>query len=260
MRARAEFGGVVLAVVEEAFLASDGPEDGVGDGEPLQAGGCDQWFGHVSTVRWAGYIDNLDSINIDRVNMSPDPVSKGRITATEAASRLGVKRETIYAYVSRGLLTSERHLDGKSSTFDPGEIDRLRRRKNDSRPGRLEVPVASAITEVVDGSVSYRNHRLDELVASGARFEAVAELLWTGTLDDTAAWAADPRVAAAVEPAVRALATTATPIDKMMAGVVAAGAADPFRHDRSAPGVITSGRLLVRTIVDALPRHADAPQ
>ena len=56
-----------------------------------------------------------------------------RITAAEAASRLGVKRETIYAYVSRGLLTSERHLDGKSSTFDPAEIDRLRRKKNLAR-------------------------------------------------------------------------------------------------------------------------------
>ena len=44
-----------------------------------------------------------------------------RISVTEAAARLGVKRETLYAYVSRGLLES-RTLDGKTSTFDPREV------------------------------------------------------------------------------------------------------------------------------------------
>ena len=96
-------------------------------------------------------------------------MTASRISAAEAASRLGVKRETIYAYVSRGLLTSERHLDGKSSTFDPAEIDRLRRKKNDRQPGRLEVPIASAITEVLDGSVAYRGHPVDRL-ADDARW------------------------------------------------------------------------------------------
>lgn len=178
-----------------------------------------------------------------------------RITAAEAAGRLGVKRETIYAYVSRGLLTSERHLDGKSSTFDPAEIDRLRRKKNDKQPGRLEVPIASAITEVLDGSVAYRGHRIGDLV--GAGFEAVAELLWTGELAERGPWPHDDHIAAAVRPAIDALGATATLSDRMMAGVVAAAAADPFRADRSAHGVTTSARVLVRTIVDALPRAAD---
>lgn len=180
-----------------------------------------------------------------------------RISAAEAATRLGVKRETIYAYVSRGLLTSERHLDGKSSTFDPAEIDRLRRRKNDNRPGRLEVPVASAITEVLDGAVSYRGHSLDSLVGSGSGFEAIAELLWTGDLTSPEPWRPDPTIAPAIEAAIRSLAPGATAGDRMMAGVVAAAAADPFRADRSAIGVTTSGRILIRTLVDALPAAAE---
>ena len=89
-----------------------------------------------------------------------------RISAAEAAARLGVKRETIYAYVSRGLIHSQRHIDGKSSTFDPAEIDRFRRRKAGGRPGRLEVPVASSITEVVDGSIRYRGEPLGDLAAA----------------------------------------------------------------------------------------------
>lgn len=181
------------------------------------------------------------------------PTPATRISASEAATRLGVKRETIYAYVSRGLLTSERHLDGKSSTFDPAEIERFRRRRNDRRPGRLEVPVTSAITEVIDGSVSYRGHALGELVEDGHRFEEVAELLWTGSLGNTDPWPADDRVRAAVQPAVDALAPTANAIDRMMAGVVAAAAADPFRDDRSVHGVTSSGRILTSTIVEALP-------
>ena len=176
-----------------------------------------------------------------------------RITAAEAATRLGVKRETIYAYVSRGLLTSERHIDGKSSTFDPAEIDRLRRRKNDNRPGRLEVPVASAITEVLDGSVSYRGHPLDELVNAATGFEAVSELLWTGELTEPEPWSTDAGIAAAIGQAIDALAPGATAIDRMMTGVVAGAAADPFRADRSHSGVMSSARILIRTIVDALP-------
>ena len=46
-------------------------------------------------------------------------MSVERISAAEAASRLGVKRETIYAYVSRGRLHSERHLDGKPPDSSP---------------------------------------------------------------------------------------------------------------------------------------------
>ena len=176
-----------------------------------------------------------------------------RISAAEAANRLGVKRETIYAYVSRGLLTSERHLDGKSSTFDPSEIDRLRRKKNDRQPGRLEVPIASAITEVLDGSVAYRGHSIDDLAGDRVGFEAVAELLWGGSLEPADPWSADEAIGRAVRPAIAALGETATPSDRMMAGVIAAAAADPFRADRSVHGVTSSARVLVRTIVDSLP-------
>ncbi|MEM8708191.1 MAG: citrate/2-methylcitrate synthase, partial [Actinomycetota bacterium] len=139
-------------------------------------------------------------------------------------------------------------------TFDPAEIDRLRRKKNDQQPGRLEVPVASAITEVLDGSVAYRGHAIADLVPVG--FESVAELLWTGELNQAPIWKTDDRLADAVGAAIAALGPNATPSDRMMAGVVAAAAADPFRADRSAHGVTASARVLIRTIVDALPGRA----
>jgi len=180
-----------------------------------------------------------------------------RISAAEAASRLGVKRETIYAYVSRGMLESQRHLDGKSSTFDPAEIDRFRRRKADDRPGRLEVPITSGITEIVDGLVSYRGHPLEELVAARHSYETVAELLWSGELTVAPPWTARRAVDTAVRRAANALPGHATPTDRMMAGVVAAGAVDPFRDDRSRQGAATTARKLIRAIVDAVPPNED---
>ena len=45
------------------------------------------------------------------------------LDATAAAARLGVKPATLYAYVSRGLLTRRRR--GRGSWFDPLEVDRL---------------------------------------------------------------------------------------------------------------------------------------
>ena len=49
-------------------------------------------------------------------------MSGTRITTAEAAARLGVRPETIYAYVSRGLLTSHLADDGRSSLFDAQDI------------------------------------------------------------------------------------------------------------------------------------------
>ena len=58
-----------------------------------------------SIVRLEPTLINVDSINIDDSNQaSQDHSMSDRLTAIEAAARLGVKRETLYAYVSRGLL------------------------------------------------------------------------------------------------------------------------------------------------------------
>ena len=47
------------------------------------------------------------------------------LESEEAARRLGVKLPTLYAYVSRGLLTSQRAADGKRSLFDVEQIEAL---------------------------------------------------------------------------------------------------------------------------------------
>ena len=51
-----------------------------------------------------------------------------RISTKQAAELLGVKPETVYAYVSRGQLSSRRSTGGRGSTFDAKEVEALARR------------------------------------------------------------------------------------------------------------------------------------
>jgi hypothetical protein len=51
------------------------------------------------------------------------------LSARQAAARLGVKVETIYAYVSRGLLERLPGPDGRSSVFEAKAVERLARKR-----------------------------------------------------------------------------------------------------------------------------------
>src|SRR5687767_5507613 len=57
------------------------------------------------------------------------------LTAAEAAARLEIKPETLYAYVSRGLLTRRR--DAAGSWFDPLDIEEFARRRRPSARSAL---------------------------------------------------------------------------------------------------------------------------
>jgi len=154
--------------------------------------------------------------------------------------------------VSRGILESRRAIDGKTSTFDPAEIAKIRSGRRRARRGHLEVPISTAITRVIDSSVAYRGHELTDLVSHPYGFESVASLLWTGTFDNSP-WrdAADAKV----RPDARlgdTLAPGALPTDLMMASVITAAASDPFRNDHSPTNAAITGAGIVTTMVEAL--------
>jgi citrate synthase len=72
------------------------------------------------------------------------------LSGDEAAALMGVKRETLYAYVSRGLLKSYRQGIKRQRLYRRSEIDALVRLAPsagdaDPRPGRApEVPLAES--------------------------------------------------------------------------------------------------------------------
>src|ERR1051325_207608 len=111
------------------------------------------------------------------------------LTARETAERLGIKRDTLYAYVSRGLLRSVAVPGSRERGYRAEEIERLRAGRGLSRATRSEplVPVIdSAICLIENGRLYYRGHDAIRL-ADTATLEDIADLLWgaAGTLAPT---------------------------------------------------------------------------
>lgn len=128
--------------------------------------------------------------------MLPRIVSDDRyLSARQVADTLDIGVDTVYAYVSRGLLRSE-PVPGEPRTrrYPRPDVERLRRRKEMRRDPEAAVPRAldfgapvleSAITLIEDGRLYYRGRDAVE-VARSLSVEEVAALIWTGDPGDAA--------------------------------------------------------------------------
>jgi citrate synthase len=183
-----------------------------------------------------------------------------RLTTAEAALRLGVKPATLYAYVSRGLLSRERAPDGRTSTFDPAEIDRLAspgRPRRGRRPAS-ELVMVSALTAIAHGLPWYRGLPVPELAATRT-FEEVAAWLWTGRFPGPATpWRAGAAALATGRRAQAALTGTALPLERLRVIAAALAAGDELRLELRPAAVTTAGRALIAGLVDCLPRQGPA--
>ncbi|HEY4641646.1 MAG TPA: citrate synthase family protein [Thermoanaerobaculia bacterium] len=114
------------------------------------------------------------------------------ITAAEAARLLGVSRETLYAYVSRGFIRSE-PVPGRSRVrrYSKEDVNRLRRRSEERRdPEKAAgnalqwgMPILeSSITLMANNRLYYRGHDVAELARTRS-IEQVASLIWCGNFD-----------------------------------------------------------------------------
>ena len=184
-----------------------------------------------------------------------------RLTTAEAAERLGVKPATLYAYVSRGLLTRERAPDGRTSTFDPAEIDRLARpgRPRRGRRPATDLVLPSALTTIAQGIPWYRGLPVPDLAGSRS-FEEVATWLWTGQFPDPApAWRAGAAALKAGRRAQAALPPAALPLERIRVIAAALAAGDELRLELHPAAVTAAGRALIAGLVDCLPRPGPAP-
>ena len=173
-----------------------------------------------------------------------------QMTVAQAARRLGVKPPTLYAYVSRGVLRSHRAADGRSSLFDPGDIEALARRgrpRRSSRTAALDIVIETSLTTIERERVRYRGHETGRL-ARTRPFEEVAGLLWSGEFAPfDAPW---PEVSLGDAPAMTAGGRMS---DRLAWAVYAAAVTDP--HRRSDAAVV--GRRMVSAMVGALPIAGD---
>jgi citrate synthase len=109
------------------------------------------------------------------------------LTAEEATTRLGVSRQTLYAYVSRSRIGAVAAPDDpRRSLYDAADVRRLTERNRSGRSRRAvaastiswgEPILASAITRIEGGRLEYRGQDAIALSAT-ATLEQVAALLW----------------------------------------------------------------------------------
>ncbi|MEO1064924.1 MAG: citrate synthase [Actinomycetota bacterium] len=191
--------------------------------------------------------------------MPTDEAGRHLIDTAEVARRLGVRTETVYAYVSRGRLHPV-PVDGeRRSHFDPAEVDALAGRAVRPRSRRRPLEIETAVTAISPTGHRYRGLAATELSRS-RRFEEVAEWLWTGRWPDPPpTWSVEPKLAEAARAATDALdPRLARPIDRLRLALGAASSRDPWRFDLSPESVTTSARSTITATVLALPTRGPA--
>lgn len=110
------------------------------------------------------------------------------VDAKRAAEYLGVKRQTLYAYVSRGLIrtSSETATGGKMYMRQDLEQLRINGRRGTMSPvfglTRHGAALTTSISSIDERGPSYRGKLAIDLAKKGRPFEDCVELLWTGVL------------------------------------------------------------------------------
>lgn len=174
-----------------------------------------------------------------------------RLTAAQTAARLGVKPESVYAYVSRGLLQRQREANG--STFDALEVEAFaaRRRRSPTRApahpttGMPLGVIRTDIADIEDGELLYRGRRARDLIH--LPFADTVAWLWGAERVD----APDPAIGSARE-MVAALSPHAGAMDCLRAAVTGFAADDPLRRDATPATLHRIGWTLLTGVPVAL--------
>jgi citrate synthase len=124
--------------------------------------------------------DKDDLLNRDRLSN----VRPGEVDAGEAAAYLGIKRSSLYTYVSRGLLRGVRRAGYRGRLYPMEELKRFERARSE---GELESYSAASLAstdllgrvgEWPQASSARQSEAITEVL--GLRVEDLAEQLWTG--------------------------------------------------------------------------------
>jgi citrate synthase len=172
------------------------------------------------------------------------------LNAREAAARLEIKLDTLYAYVSRGLVRSVTVPGSRERQYRREEIEALRAAR---RSGRAPIEghaapamptIDSAISLIEGGRLYYRGRDAVRL-SDSATLEDVAALLWGAELEaeapNTSAREEMPAIAAAPDLIARCHIRLAEISGDASASV-----------DAARPGSVVAGRRILREIVGCL--------
>ena len=178
------------------------------------------------------------------------------LAAADASALLGVRRETLYAYASRGLVRVRRV--GNARAYARADLEALRARSQ-ARRGHAAVAAGAlrfgepvldtrVSTIAVDGP-RYRGRSALELVKNNVSAECAAELLWTEVLPE-----AEPRWPRAQKADLEALSDhrrSELPPMAAMLLVLANAPRDEHATQRSRDEELDAARRLVRLVAAA---------
>ncbi|HYF63526.1 MAG TPA: citrate synthase family protein [Herpetosiphonaceae bacterium] len=175
---------------------------------------------------------------------------KQYLTAQEVAGELGISVQTVYAYVSRGLLHSEA-AGGHAHRYRRDEVEALKSRREGRRnpasvaAGALSwgTPVLeSAITLISDAALYYRGRDVTRL-ARTASFEQVAALLWLGQPDQGGDLFTERRVGPVAAPPA-----DLPPLDRFAAALPLAAADDMTAFDLRPAALTRAGVRIIQVL------------
>ena len=164
------------------------------------------------------------------------------LTSDQAAAALGVRRSTLYSYVSRGLVTRGFARDGaghRVSTFDRSEVVALAAARTRPRAGALPVLIESDVSALDSGgTLTLRGRPVGDVVAAGSFEDAAALVLQAGP-----GWPSLPEPWRCSADALAG--RRGRRADGVRAAVLAAAARDPERGDLGAGHCRRVGMLAV---------------
>jgi citrate synthase len=200
----------------------------------------------------------IRSILIPRINSKILCNMDNDLSASEAASILGVSLATLYSYVSRGLLSPTRSGASRSKQYPREAVLRLAARKADGKRGGYPaaaamnwgVPVLETrISRIADGNLYYRGHDAVAL-AEKATLESTACILWDDAKCDHFAATRLGAPKAAFD-ALRALTQGMAPLERAIAALPVLAPVSPAPAGKSETA-FDVGPALMRTLAAVL--------
>jgi citrate synthase len=177
------------------------------------------------------------------------------LTAREAADKLGVKLDTLYAYVSRGRLQSVAVTGTRERRYRSEDVAALRDNRSSARPAQSSDPealmpvIGSSICLIENGRFYYRGRDAVQL-SEAATIEELARLLW---LDGAGSEPAFPGGSTNAPTASRL-------IERCQIQLTALGDDDLSSFDLTRAGGIRTGWRILRALAASIAPARPSPE